>query len=76
MNFVEFMNKIGKLHILAGSAIDMLPLDLEKSVQQELMKYTSEEAAQILNKAIKEIEKTGTVENVNTVVKRHLLNRS
>jgi len=47
--FKLFLAEIEKLHVLPGSAIDMLPEDLGERTQKALLKRTPEEAASIIN---------------------------
>lgn len=65
--FKLFLAEIEKLHVLPGSAIDMLPEDLEERTQKALLKRTPEEAATIIMKGIREIEH-GSRESIDATV--------
>ena len=65
--FKLFLAEIEKLHILPGSAIDMLPEDLGERTQRALLKRTPEEAASIIKEGIRKIER-GSRESIDFIV--------
>ena len=70
--FKLFLSEIEKLHVLPGSAIDMLPEDLGERTQKALLKRTPEEAAFIIMKGIRETER-GSREPIDSLVWEKIL---
>ena len=70
-DFDKLMAEIEKLHILTGSAIELLPSVLKKETKHSLLKYSPQEAAGIMLEAIREIEH-GSLDSTDTAVMKQL----
>ena len=65
------MKEVEKLHILTGSAIELLPSVLKEETKRGLLKYSPQEAACIMQEAIREIEH-GSLDSTDTAVMKQL----
>ena len=66
-DFYDFIHKIEELHVLPGSAVDLLPDALTERSRTGLMKRSPEDAAKVILDAIREIEQ-GSVARVDTLI--------
>ena len=66
-DFYDFIHKIEELHVLPGSAVDLLPEALTEQTKTGLMKRSPEDAAKMILDAIREIER-GSVARVDTLI--------
>ena len=67
VGFEDFWNEIEKLEILPEGAIQQLPESLDDMCRVELMKRTPEEAAEVIMKAIDQVNH-GSIESVEELV--------
>ena len=66
-DFHDYIHKIEELHVLPGSAIDLLPDSLSEKTKTGLMKLNPNDAAKIILDVIREIE-LGSVVRIDTLI--------
>lgn len=71
MKFEEFWTKVSELKVLPDTAIHQIPSILSQQAKMKLCKKTPEEAAEIINAAIDEINR-GSVETVDALIQKKM----